>query len=220
MSITRTVTFAAAAALIAGSALAQAPVTPPTDAPAQAPAADPAAPAAPGAPAAEGVPAAEGAAPAEAAPPAPPSPAALAFRPLPATNTGNLQATLQAAGQFSKFLTAAEKTGLMPFLTGTRQLTILAPTDTAFDTLGPGKFEELAAVQPATELQGILVRHIIATRIAPDQIAGKKGPVPTAAQTTVEIDGSVTPMKVNEAVVLQNDVQTSNGVIYVIDRVL
>lgn len=194
MSLIRTVTFAAAAALVAGTAFAQ-----PAAAPAEAPAAE--------APAAE------------AAPPAPPSAAALAYRPLPtAAATGNLQATLAASGQFSKFLAAAEKTGLTAFLTGTRELTILAPTDVAFE--GLAGFDTMLAANPATDLQRVLVRHIIATKVAADQVNGAKGPVPTAGGVNVEIDGSVTPMKINDAVVLQGDVQATNGVIYVIDKVL
>jgi uncharacterized surface protein with fasciclin (FAS1) repeats len=192
MSLIRCVTFAAAAALLAGHAFAQ----------------EAAAPAAP----------APAAAPAEAAPPAPPSAAAQAFRQLPTAAAGNLRQTLEAAGQFSKFLAAAEKTGLNAFLTGTRELTILAPTDVAFESVA--NFDALVNANPATELQGILVRHIIGTKIAPEQVNGAKGPVPTAGGANVEIDGSVTPMKINDAVVLQANVPATNGVIYVIDKVL
>jgi len=193
MSLIRTVTFAAAAALFAGTAFAQAPAgtAPATEAAAEAAAETPA---------------------------APPSAAALAFRPLPAAGNGNLQATLAASGQFTKFLAAAEKANLTGLLTGTRELTILAPTDVAFEAVTG--LDAMMAATPATDLQRVLVGHIIATKIAASQVNGAKGPVPTAAQTNVEIDGSVTPMKVNEAVVLQGDVQASNGVIYVIDRVL
>ena len=206
MSLIRTVTFAAAAALVAGSAFAQAAPAAGAGAAAAAPAG--AAAAAPGA-----------AAPAaEAAPAAPPSAAAQAFKPLPTAAAGNLQATLAASGQFTKFLAAAEKAGLNGLLTGARELTILAPTDVAFE--GVNGLDAMMAATPATDLQRLLVKHIIATKIAPSQVQGAKGPVPTAAQVNVEIDGSVTPMKVNEAVVLQGNVPASNGVIYVIDRVL
>ena len=194
MSLIRTVTFAAAAALVAGTAFAQAPAaTPAAPAPAEAPAAP-------------------------ATPAAPPSAAALAFKPLPTTGNGNMQATLAASGQFSKFLAAAEKANLAAFLTGTRELTILAPTDVAMEAMP--NLDALMAANPATELQRVLVKHIIGTKIAPSQVAGAKGPVPTAGGANVEFDGSVTPMKIDGAVVLQGDVQATNGVIYVIDKVL
>ncbi len=183
--------FAAAAALFAGSAFAQEPAPTPAAPTAEAPAP-------------------------EAAPPAPPSAAAQAFTPI--TAAGNLQATLAASGQFTKFLAAAEKTGLGGFLTGTRELTILAPTDAAFAEVAG--LDAMLEANPATDLQRVLVKHIIATKIAASQVTGAKGPVPTAGGTNVEIDGSVMPMKVDGAVVLQGDVQATNGVIYVIDKVL
>lgn len=194
MSPIRICMSAVAAALVAGSAFAQAP--------AQAPADAPAAPAA------------------EAAPAAPPSAAAQAFKPLPTAAAGDLAATLQASGQFSKFLAAAEKTGLGALLKGPRELTLFVPTDVAFDALPAGQLEQLLAANPATQLQQILVYHIVATKITPEQVDGKKGPIPTASQKAVEFDGSVTPAKVNDAVVLQANVPASNGVIYVIDKVL
>jgi uncharacterized surface protein with fasciclin (FAS1) repeats len=198
MSPFRIVTLAAASALIAGSAMAQAP----------------AADAAPAAPAAEAAPAAD------AAPPAPPSAAAQAFQPLSTAPSGDLAATLQAAGQFSKFLAAAEKTGLGALLKGQRELTLFVPTDAAFDALPAGQLDQLMAANPPAQLQGLVVYHIVATKIAPEQVNGAKGPIPTASQKPVDFDGSLSPMKVNDAVVLQANVPASNGVIYVIDKVL
>lgn len=206
----RTLTLAAAAALLAGGAFAQAPASPPAsppnNSPAQAPAA--AAPAEAGAPAAGEAPAAD--APAA----APPSAAAQAFKPI--TASGDLAATLRASGQFSKFLAASEKAGLTGLLTGARPLTLFVPTDAAVEGTPLANVESMTVEQ----LRPILLQHVHAQRIAPDQIAGKKGPVPMASQKTVEIDGSATPMKVGEAVVLQADVGATNGAIYVIDRVL
>jgi uncharacterized surface protein with fasciclin (FAS1) repeats len=188
MSPFRIVTLAAASALIAGSAMAQAP----------------AADAAPAAPAAE----------------AAPSAAAQAFQPLSTAPSGDLAATLQAAGQFSKFLAAAEKTGLGALLKGQRELTLFVPTDAAFDALPAGQLDQLMAANPPAQLQGLVVYHIVATKIAPEQVNGAKGPIPTASQKPVDFDGSLSPMKVNDAVVLQANVPASNGVIYVIDKVL
>ena len=196
MSLIRTVTSAAAIALWAGSALAQTPATPPNNSPPQAPAA------------------------AEVAAPAVRSAAAQAFKPLPTTASGNLQATLAASGQFTKFLAAAEKTGMGSFLTGARPLTLFVPTDVAFDALPAGQLDTMLAAVPATQLQAVVVYHIVATKVTPDQVNGKKGPVPTAGGKSVELDGSVTPMKVADAVILQANVPATNGVIYVIDKVL
>jgi uncharacterized surface protein with fasciclin (FAS1) repeats len=181
MSLPRSLTLAAAAALLAGAAMAQ---------PAAAPA---------------------GAAPAAAAAPAEaPSAAAQAYKPI--TPAGDLVATLSASGQFSKFLAAADKAGLTTTLKGARPLTLFVPTDAAVGTA----LDSMTAEQ----LQPLLLYHIYGNKIAADQINGKKGPIPTAANKPIEIDGSANPEKINDAVVLQPDVQASNGVIYVLDKPL
>ncbi len=177
MSLPRTLSLAAAAALIAGSALAQ-------------PAASPSAP--------------------PASAPAAPSPAAQAFKPI--APAGDLKATLAGSGEFSKFLAAVDKANLTPLLSGSRPLTLFAPTDAA---LGTG-WDSLTPQQ----LQPLLLYHLYGNKIAPSDVQGKKGPVPTAANKPIEIDGSVMPMTINDAVVLQGDVQASNGVIYVLDKPL
>lgn len=156
------------------------------------------------------------AAPAEAAAPAaeaaPPSAAAQAYKPI--APAGDLAATLAASGQFTKFLAAAEKAGLTGFIkTPPRPVTLIVPTDAALEGAG---LEALTA----EALRPILLYHVYTDKLPAAQIAGKKGPVPTAVQKNVEIDGSVTPMKVNDAVILQADVQATNGVIYVIDKPL
>jgi uncharacterized surface protein with fasciclin (FAS1) repeats len=187
----RTLTLAAAAALIAGSALAQAPAAPAAAAPAAA------------APAAA----------APAAPAAPPSAAAQAYKPI--TPAGDLAATLKASGQFTKFLAAADKAGLTPLLSGARPLTLFVPTDAGVE--GSPLASETATGQ---ELQPLILYHVYGNKIAADQVTGKKGPVPTAANKNIEIDGSATPNKINDSVILQGDVQVSNGVIYVLDKAL
>ena len=175
MFLPRSLTLAAAAALIAGAAMAQTAAAP------------------------------------SAAPAGPPSAAASTYKPI--TPTGDLVATLAASGQFSKFLAAADKAGLTPTLKGPRALTLFVPTDAAVGAT-------LDAMTPQ-ELQPLLLYHLYGNKITPDQIAGKKGPVPTAdANKPVDIDGASTPNKVNDAVVLQGDVEATNGVIYVLDKPL
>ena len=178
----RTLTFAAAAALIATSSFAQAPA---------APAAAPAAAAA-----------------------APPSAAAQAYKPI--APAGDLAATLKASGQFTKFLAAADKAGLTPLLSGARPLTLFVPTDAAVEGTPLANIEAMTGA----DLQPVLLYHVYGNKITPDQIVGKKGPVPTAANKNIEVDGSGTPNKINDSVILQGDVQASNGVIYALDKPL
>ncbi|HTK36475.1 MAG TPA: fasciclin domain-containing protein [Caulobacteraceae bacterium] len=152
-------------------------------------------------------------APAPAAVPAPaaaPSAAAQTYKPI--APAGDLVSTLAASGEFSKFLAAADKAGLTPTLKGPRALTLFVPTDAAVGT-------SLDSLTPA-ELQPLLLYHLYGAKITPDQVAGKKGPVQTAANKPIELDGASTPNKINDAVVLQADVVATNGVIYVLDKPL
>ncbi len=195
MLLSRLTAFAAATALMAGSAFAQAPAeTPPADA---------AAAAAPAAPT-----------------PAQPGPGAVGFKPLPPTNTTDIVATLKASGQFNTLLAAAEKVGLTPLLSTRQGLTLFAPTDAALAALPPGTLDDLMKTENAAKLQSVLLYHVVALKLTKDQIAGKKGPIPSAAQKPIEADGSIEPITLNDAVVIQADVGASNGSIYVIDRAL
>jgi uncharacterized surface protein with fasciclin (FAS1) repeats len=148
------------------------------------------------------------------APAAPPSAAAQAYKPI--APAGDLVATLKASGQFTRFLALADKAGLTATFAGPRALTLFVPTDAALEGTPLANAD---ALTPA-ELQPVLLYHVYGNKITADQFAGKKGPVPTAVNKNIEIDGSVTPNKVNDAVILQANVQASNGVIYVLDKPL
>ena len=89
------------------------------------------------------------------------------------------------------------------------------PTDAAFGTSWDALDDE------AQDLQPLLLYHLYGSKITPDQVAGKKGPIPTAdGNKPIDVDGSVDAIKVNDSVILQADVQATNGVIYVIDKPL
>jgi uncharacterized surface protein with fasciclin (FAS1) repeats len=67
----------------------------------------------------------------------------------------------------------------------------------------------------------ILTYHMVNTRLDAAKVAGAKGPIPTVAPgQNIIVDGSAQPIKVNDADVLQANISTSNGIIYVIDKVL
>jgi uncharacterized surface protein with fasciclin (FAS1) repeats len=196
--------FAAAAAfalLTAGAASAQTPAAPP-------PAADPNAAAAPMAP-----------------------PAPKAWSPPPATGqsgaayvriapSGDMIATLQAAGQFNTLIKVLEATGLTNVIRQQNNLTLFAPTDGGFDALPQGKLNELLQGSHISELQQIMTYHLVNTRVDSSKLAGSRGPVPTAANQPIYIDGTFNPIKVNNAYVVQADIVTSNGVIHVINQPL
>ena len=119
----------------------------------------------------------------------------------------NIVETAREAGTFQTLLTAVDAAGLGETLADGGPFTLFAPTDAAF-----------AALPQGTALARVLTYHVVPGRITSAQITHD------SEQKTVEggllrlaVNGSVT---VNDATVIQADVEAENGVIHVIDRVL
>ena len=100
-------------------------------------------------------------------------------------------------------------------------ITLLAPTDSAFAALPPAQLTTLMQPANAAKLQALLTYHLINARVSLDKVKNHAaGPVTTVATKPVTIDGTGAAIKINDANVLQAAVPASNGLIYVIDKVL
>jgi uncharacterized surface protein with fasciclin (FAS1) repeats len=157
------------------------------------------------------------AAPADAAPPA--SPPVAAAPTVALAPHGDIAETLKASGQFTILVKALDATGLTPVLKGAGPLTIMAPTDAAFQALPPAQLDSLMKPDNAAQLQGLLTYHVINAAVPPAKITGSKGPIPTVAGANVQVDGTGPSIKVNDATVVAQ-AQVSNGQIYAVDKVL
>jgi len=156
---------------------------------------------------------------AQTAPAAPEAVPAMAAPSITLTPHGDIDDTLKASGQFTILVKALDATGLTPVLKSAGPLTVLAPTDAAFQALPAGELDELMKPDNAAKLQGILTYHVINASVPPTKITGSKGPIPTVAGAPVQIDGSATPIKINDATVVAQ-AGVSNGQIYAVDKVL
>jgi uncharacterized surface protein with fasciclin (FAS1) repeats len=125
--------------------------------------------------------------------------------------------TAVAAGSFNTLVTAVKAAGLVSTLKGKGPYTVFAPNDAAFAKLPPGTVESL--LKNKAKLATILKYHVVPGRVKAADIAGKKLNVKTAAGLPVNVDGTM-GVKVNDANVIQPDIEASNGVIHVIDTVL
>ena len=124
--------------------------------------------------------------------------------------------TAAAAGSFNTLLAAATAAGLVDTLKGDGPFTVFAPTDDAFAALPEGTVEALLADPEA--LAGILTYHVVpgavmSTELVDDMKAGTVN----GAEITIDLDNGV---MVNDATVVAADVEASNGVIHVIDKVI
>jgi len=125
--------------------------------------------------------------------------------------------TAVAAGSFNTLVAAVKAAGLVKTLKGKRPYTVFAPNDAAFAKLPPGTVESL--LKNKAKLATILKYHVVPGRVKAADVAGKSLQVKTAAGLPMNVDGTF-GVRVNDAHVIQPDIEASNGVIHVIDTVL
>ncbi len=132
-------------------------------------------------------------------------------------NKKDIVDTAVSAGNFKILAAALEKAGLVETLKGEGPFTVFAPTDEAFNKLLKDlgiTADELLARQ---DLKQILLYHVLPGKVMSNQL--KEGmKAETLAKKNVTI--SLNPVRVNDANVVTPDIQASNGVIHVIDKVL
>lgn len=117
---------------------------------------------------------------------------------------------------FSTLVTAIKAADLVDTLNGQGPFTVFAPTDEAFAALPEGALEGLLA--DPQQLAGVLTLHVVAGKAEAADVVGLSD-VTTVQGKTLAID-TTDGVSVGGAKVIQADVQASNGVIHVIDRVL
>lgn len=125
--------------------------------------------------------------------------------------------TAVAAGSFKTLATALTEAGLVETLKGPGPYTVFAPTDEAFAKLPEGTLQAL--LMDKEKLTKILLYHVVPGAVKADQVV-KLSSAATAAGMPVRIAVSGGAVTVDNANVLQADIEASNGVIHVIDAVL
>jgi transforming growth factor-beta-induced protein len=144
--------------------------------------------------------------------------------PMPAVEEKNIVEVAQEAGQFGVLIEAAQKAGLANFLSTENNLTVFAPTDDAFaallSELGASGLDDIDAVTLGNILKyhvvsGLAYSNSLSTGAVPS--LNMESPDGKALSIWVKTGNSV---MVNNASVTTADVEASNGVIHVIDKVL
>jgi uncharacterized surface protein with fasciclin (FAS1) repeats len=127
--------------------------------------------------------------------------------------------TAVSAGNFETLVAAVKAAGLVETLKGEGPFTVFAPTDEAFAKLPAGTVEDLLKPENKDKLIGILTYHVVPGKVMSGDIAGKKEMVETVQGGKLSVDAT-NGVKVDEAMVTTADIETSNGVIHVIDAVV
>jgi uncharacterized surface protein with fasciclin (FAS1) repeats len=125
-----------------------------------------------------------------------------------------------ADGRFTTLVAAVQAAGLVETLSGEGPFTVFAPTDDAFAKLPAGTLDELLKPESKQALTDILFYHVASGKVMAADVMGLTS-APTVLGKDLNIslkDGNVF---LNDTVqVVITDIETSNGVIHVIDAVL
>ena len=136
---------------------------------------------------------------------------------LPASD--DIPTTAAKAGSFGTLLAAAKAAGLVDALAGKGPLTVFAPTDEAFAKLPAGTVESLLKPENKAQLAAVLKYHIVPGRVySTDALAA--GEATTLQGSKIKITADASGAKVNDANLIATDIDSSNGVIHVIDSVI
>ncbi len=135
--------------------------------------------------------------------------------------------TARSIDDLKTLMQAVETAGLTDTLRSQGPFTVFAPTDEAFRNLTIGTLDGLLEDLP--KLKSVLNYHIVNRMITIKELHDMTTDGRIAEVTTVQ--GSAVKLKthqqavlrseyVNEAKIVKSDIETSNGVIQVVDRVL
>jgi uncharacterized surface protein with fasciclin (FAS1) repeats len=127
--------------------------------------------------------------------------------------------TAVANGQFKTLAAALNAAGLVNTLKGPGPFTVFAPTDGAFAKLPPGTLDDLLKPENKGKLTAILTYHVVPGAVTSQQVTNLKE-AKTVNGSMLHVSTRDGKVMINNADVVKPDIETSNGVIHVIDAVL
>ncbi len=138
----------------------------------------------------------------------------------------NILETAKSIGDFKMLMRVVEAASLTDTLKSSGPFTVFAPSDEAFLNLPTGMLDEW--LKDPAKLRNIVTYHVVDHKITKDELhrLTSDGRLPAV----VTIQGSSVVLKtqgrfektefVNDAKIIKSDIETTNGVIHIIDRVL
>ena len=127
------------------------------------------------------------------------------------------------ADDFNILVEAVVKADLVDALKSSGLFTVFAPTDEAFENLiterdDVDSVEDLLGLE---ELESILLYHVVSEQVMAEDVLGLDGvEVETLLEQKITISIENGDVIINDSNVIITDIQTLNGVIHVIDKVL
>lgn len=121
-----------------------------------------------------------------------------------------------SVGNFDTWEQAVEAAGLTKLLNDPGPYTVFAPTDMAFKALPKGKLDKL--MKSKTELTELLRHHIVSGKVMSRSVSS--GEFKALDGSSVWIQKTASGIKIENANVVGEEIDSRNGVIHAIDRVL
>lgn len=127
--------------------------------------------------------------------------------------------TAAAKGSFQTLLQLLDELGMTEDLRGYGRFTIFAPTDAAFAAIPPDMMKKLS--DDRALMSKVLAYHVISS--ANPLMSAQINP-PTSVRTLERSEIKITKRRgrlyVNEAKIIEADIEATNGVIHAVDQVL
>ncbi len=134
--------------------------------------------------------------------------------------TQNILQTATAAGNFKTLAAALTNASLIDTLNGAGPFTVFTPTDEAFAKIPKADLDKLLADKE--QLKKVLLFHVVSGKVMAADVMKMKdaSKVKTVEgrEFTLHLKGSA--VQVNDSKVTKTDIDTSNGVIHVLDTVM
>ena len=120
---------------------------------------------------------------------------------------------------FSTLVAAVKAAGLAETLSGSGPFTVFAPTNAAFEKLPAGTVEKLLKPENKGQLVKVLTCHVVPGKVmAKDVVKLNKATTVEGSDVAIAVSGGT--VTVDNAKVIKTDINSSNGVIHVIDTVI
>lgn len=136
------------------------------------------------------------------------------------TTSGQTTSPPASGNSFNTLSSLIETAGLERTLQQGGPYTIFAPTDAAFAALPQETLQQLQQPENKDKLVRILQYHVVSGRLTATQL--KTGELQTAEKrpVNVQVNPNGNQITINNAQVVQADIEANNGVIHGIDQVL
>jgi uncharacterized surface protein with fasciclin (FAS1) repeats len=134
-----------------------------------------------------------------------------------AASAMNIVETAISAGSFNTLVAAVKAAGLVETLSGDGPFTVFAPTDEAFAQIPQDRLNALLADKEA--LIAVLTYHVIAGKVMAEDVVGLSS-AETVNGQRVDIKVMDGKVMIDGAQVITADVEATNGVIHVINKVI